>query len=373
MMFSLRRGRFAALRRRLATGTALVVGAALLAGCGEGLLNNNSSTGAKPTIASLVQPLDNPWVVDNVRFQKEVAKALGINLIVATDNGTEDSNIAAMQSLIARKPDAILFDPITQTAGREDARLLEQAGIPGATEDRLVVPDIRQYRGSQLIAQVTQNNRQWGYDMMMSLVNQGSRKAVAIMDPHGVTTVEEAWSGARQAAAQHGVRVLQQSWQPKSRENAISTMNAYLARYPRGQVDGCWCIGSTVGLGALYAAQQAGREKEIKISTADDDKFIIRAIQRGQLTSTLGGHWMNGGFGLIVLYDYLKGKQPLQRQPQFNLITIDRAHAARYARQFLDGPPFTDDQIRALSQAYDPKADLPQVMQTLHQTWQQTR
>jgi ABC-type sugar transport system substrate-binding protein len=351
---------------------ALLAGVCLLAaGCGNGLLGGTQKNSRTVTIATLVQPMDNPWVVNNVRFQKDVAKALGINLIVVADQGTEDSNIAAMQSLIVRRPDGVLFDPVTETAGRQDARLLENAGIPGVTEDRLVVPDITQYKGEQLVAQVTQNNRQWGYDMMTSLVNQGSKKVVAIMDPHGVTTVEEAWSGAEQAAAKEGVQVLQQSWQPKSRENAISTMERYLAKYPRGQVGGCWCIGSTVGLGGLYAVQQAGRAGEIKISTADDDRDVIKAIQAGRLTSTLGGHWMNGGFGLIALYDHLKGKQPLQRQPKFNLMTIDRTNAEKYAARFLNGKPFTPDQIRSMSLADNPKANLPRVMQTLRQTWQQ--
>ena len=82
----------------------------------------------KVAIASLVQPIDNPWVVNNIRFQKSVAKALNIELVVISDKGTEDSNNAAMFSLIARRPDGILFDPITQAAGRTDAKALEEAG-----------------------------------------------------------------------------------------------------------------------------------------------------------------------------------------------------------------------------------------------------
>jgi len=358
------------LTRRMAAAAMLIVASLFLTACGNiGSGNSNGGNGGTLTIASLVQPMDNPWVVNNVRFQKAVAKALGINLIVVTDSGTEDSNIAAMQSLISRQPNGILFDPITQAAGRQDAQQLEQAKIPGVTEDRLVVPQVQQYQGKQLIAQVTQNNEQWGYDMMQSLVDQGSRKVVAILDPHGVTTVEEAWKGAQRDAAEKGVNILQESWQPKSRENAIATMQGYLARFGPGQMDGCWCIGSTVGLGALYAVQQTGRANQVHISTADDDAPTITALQQGALTSTLGGHWMNGGFGLIVLYDYLKGKQPLNRQPQFNLIAIDKSDATQYAARFLNSDPFSADQIRNMSLAHNPKANLPQVMATLKDTW----
>jgi ABC-type sugar transport system substrate-binding protein len=323
-------------------------------------------------IGSLVQPLDNPWVVNNVKFQKDVAAALGIKLIVVSDEGTEDSNIAAMQGLIAQRPDGILFDPITQAAGREDAKMLEQAHIPAVTEDRLVVPQITAYQGKMLIAQVTQSNEQWGYDMMMALINQGSTKIVAILDPHGVTTVEEAWKGALKAVQEHpGTKVLQETWQQKSRENAIATMEGYLARFAPGQMDGCWCIGSTVGLGALRAIDQAGRQGQVKVSTADDDIAVINAIESGALTSTLGGHWMNGGFGLIVLYDSLNGHAPLTRQPSFNLIAIDKASAAAYEKRFLTGKPFSASQIKSMSITYNKSADLPNVMATLKTSWNQ--
>ncbi len=329
-----------------------------------------SAQDKKFKVISIVQPMDNPWVVNNVNFQKAVAEALGIDLTVVADKGTEDSNIAVMQGAVAQHPDGILFDPITQAAGRADAKFLEEAKIPGVTEDRLVVPHVKDYKGKFLIAQVTQNNEQWGYDMMMTLLNEGSKKIVAILDPKGVTTVEEAWKGAHRAIDEHpGTSVLQESWQPKSRENAIATMERYLARYAPKEMDGCWCIGSTVGLGALQAIKQAGRQDEVKVSTADDDDSVIKAIEDGSLTSTLGGHWMNGGFGLIVLFDHLNGHDPKDRQPLFNLIPVDKTNAAAYSDRFLKGQPFTKDQVRDMSLTFNAKADLPSAMANLQKAW----
>jgi ABC-type sugar transport system substrate-binding protein len=356
--------------QKMMMSNVLLFGAAVLMAAFAISAPGATAPAKKVVVRSLVQPMDNPWVVNNVNFQKAVAKALGIELTIATDKGTEDSNIAAMQGLVAQQPDGILFDPITQAAGRADAKMLEEASIPGVTEDRLVVPDIKDYQGKFLIAQVTQSNEQWGYDMMMALIDQGSKKIVAIMDPHGVTTVEEAWKGALRAVSEHpGAKVLQESWQPKSRENAIATMERYMTRFGPGEVDGCWCIGSTVGLGALQAIKQAGRQTEIKVSTADDDDSVIEAIDDGSLSSTLGGHWMNGGFGLIVLYDYLNGHAPVNRQPQFNLIAINKTNAEAYAKRFLHGEPFTEDQIRSMSLTYNPNANLPDTMKNLQSTW----
>lgn len=326
----------------------------------------------KIVITSLVQPTDNPWVVNNVRFQEAVADALGIELRVVSDEGTEDSNIAAMQGLVALQPDGILFDPITQPAGVRDATLLEENEIPGCTEDRLVLDDIEDYEGDYLVCAVTQDNTHWGYQMMMSLIDQGATKIVAIMDPKGVITVEEAWEGALQAVEDNpGVTILQESWQPKSRENAIDTMERYLAKYGPGEVDGVFAFGSTVGLGAWYAIEQAGRQDEIVLSTCDIDYDVLTAIKNGQLTSSIGAHWMNGGFALIMLYDYLNGFEPLDPQPEFRMISVTAENADKYQETFLDGLPYTAEEIRQLSRVHNPDADLPEAITTLWSTWDQ--
>lgn len=357
--------------RTLFAACAAGVLAAALAACGSSSAGSTASGGSGTlNITSIVQPLDNPWVVNDVMFQKQVAKALGINLTVVADQGTEQSNIDAVQSAAAAQPNGVLFDPYDQAAGLKDGQILAEYKIPGVTEDRLVVPNIADSANKYLVAQDTESDYDWGYDMMMALIDNHDTKIVAIMDPHGVTTVEQAWQGALAAVKQHpGVTVLQTSWQPKSRENAIATMQRYLVKYPRGSADGCWCIGSTVGEGAYYAVQQAGRAGQITISTSDDDLSVISLIKQGKLHVTFGTHWMVGGFGLITLYDYLHGHNPLNRQPQFHLFTINKQNANAYEQRFYTAP-FTPAEIRKLSLTYNPKANLPCVMANLYQTWQ---
>jgi ABC-type sugar transport system substrate-binding protein len=337
---------------------------------------SGSNNASKPNInhqlvvASLVQPEDNPWVVNYVKFQKEVASALGIKLIVTADQGTEDSNVQAMEGLVAQKPDGIVFDPITQAAGLKDANLIEQNQIPSFTADRLVVPDIKNYTGKYLKGAVTEDNEMWGYNMMMALINQGSTKIAAIMDPHGVVTVEQAWKGAEKALKEHpNVKLITQKWEPHTREQAVQTTQQYLTEFGPGQIDGIMAFGSVVGEGALYAVQQAGRQSEIKISTCDDDTGVISLIKGGKLLGTYGGHWMVGGLALIELYDQLHGYKPLQPQSKFVLVKIDKNDATDYNKRFIEGQPFTTEQIRQMSQVYNKNANLPQIMQTLSTTW----
>lgn len=321
-------------------------------------------------VVSLVQPLDNPWVVNNVRFQKAVAEALGIELTVITDEGTEDSNIAAMERAIAMNPDAILFDPITTTAGVRDAALLEENQIPGCTQDRLVLADINDYTGDYLICAATIDTKMWGYNMMNALISQGATKIAAIMDPKGVLTVEQAWEGALQVVEENpGVVILQESWQPKGREQGMETMERYLATYGPGEIDGVYVFGSTTGLGALYAIEQAGRADEIMVSTCDIDEDVAQLIREGRLTSSAGAHWMLGGFGLIMLHDYMHGFEPIERQPEFPLIVVTQNNVDKYVEEFLNGLPYTDEEIRQLSKVYNPDANVVEELENLYLTW----
>ena len=367
------------LRRRTyrlcAIGTCVVVVALLMIPTAYGSGSSQSSSVAKVTkkqvnVVSLLQPLQNPWVVNNVRFQKAVAKALGINLSIVTDQNSPDSNVAAMRSIIAKHPDGILFDPISQAAGLADARLIEADKIPAVAEDRLVKPNISQYHGKYLIAQVTQQNKTWGYATMNSLISQGVKKIVTIMPPHGIPTIEELWQGAQQALAQHpDVKVLQQTWATQDREHAFATMQQYLVKYGPGSIDGLFAIGSTGAFGAIQAIKAAHRQGQIKIATADDDPDVIHAIETGELKTTFGTHWSDGAFGLVVLYDYLQGHKPLSRQPEFRLFKIDKSIAAAYATRFLQQVPFRPCEIRKLSLTYNPQAKLPWVMNNWYRTW----
>lgn len=365
-------------RRRITLGaTAALVALALTACSGGGLLNagganDASSTSKKVRIASLVQPADNPWVQNNIKFQKAVAKALGIDLTVTSDQGTDDSNVASMRALVASKPSGILFDPISEAAAKQDAQLLEDNKTIGVTEDRLVVPNMSSYTGKYLRAQVTQSNETWGYNTATALIKTGVKNIVSILPPHGILTVETFWTGVKKALAEHpDVKLVQENWGTQSRENAIQVMQQYLTKYPSGQIDGVIAIGSTMGLGAQYAIKQAGLADKIKVATADDDPDVIKAILNGDLATTYGTHWTNGGWGLIVLYDELHGFKPKTPQPQFNLFAITKDNAQAYSDRFLSGEVLTAAQIRSLSQVYNKNADLPGFIANFYKTWQQ--
>ena len=62
--------------------------------------------------ADLGQPQTNPWVINRHRFQECVARALNIEQPADGEN-SESKHVSQAESLVARQPDAMVFNPLT--------------------------------------------------------------------------------------------------------------------------------------------------------------------------------------------------------------------------------------------------------------------
>ena len=149
-------------------------------------------------IADLGQPKTNPWVLHRHRFQECVARALNIEQILADDENSESKHVSQAESLVARQPDALVFNPLTSPAGAQVARLLERNRIPGMTAGRVVVADYeKEYNGQFLIGQMGTNLDSWGAAMAQAAIDAGSRKIAMIWNPKDVITTQYIWAGAQ--------------------------------------------------------------------------------------------------------------------------------------------------------------------------------
>ena len=140
-------------------------------------------------IADLGQPETNPWVINRHRFERCVAESLGVTLDEFDDENSEEKHVSQAESIIARQPDGLIFNPLTSPAGIQVARLLEENAIPGVAVGRLVVSNYdTDYEGEHFIAQVTQNNDTWGQAIGQATVDAGHKKVAMIWNQKGVTS-----------------------------------------------------------------------------------------------------------------------------------------------------------------------------------------
>ena len=75
------------------------------------------------------------------------------------------------------------------------------------------------------------------------------------------------------------------------------------------EVKGVWCANGGTATGVRAAIKNMGKEPgaDIKVVTMDLSPDNVEAMKRGELAFDIGGHWMQGGFALSMMFDYLHG------------------------------------------------------------------
>ncbi len=93
-----------------------------------------------------------------------------------------------------------------------------------------------------------------------------------------------------------------------SQENAKLKVSGLLKRYK--DVNLIWCASDTIGLGAIDALNELGMPagKKVLVGGIDWSSDGLNAIASRDLTTSLGGHFMEGGLALVLLYDHYHQK-----------------------------------------------------------------
>lgn len=99
-------------------------------------------------------------------------------------------------------------------------------------------------------------------------------------------------------------QVLTSDW---TREEGRQRAVGLLDRYPDASI--IWCANDPIALGALDAALQRGRQpgRDIFIGGLNWSSEALTEIQAGRLELSLGGHFLLGGWALVMLRDYHEG------------------------------------------------------------------
>jgi ABC-type sugar transport system substrate-binding protein len=80
----------------------------------------------------------------------------------------------------------------------------------------------------------------------------------------------------------------------------------------RGDPDikGVWAANGGTATGVMTALKNAGKQpgKDVIVVAMDLNPENVKAVKNGDLLFDIGGHWLQGGFALVMLYDQIKGQ-----------------------------------------------------------------
>lgn len=148
-------------------------------------------------------------------------------------------------------------------------------------------------------------------------------------------------NGLRAAVAQNSDVNLKQIFSAQwSRDKARSRSKQALSRYP--ELGAIWAANDPIALGALEAVNEDSSKKpgdNILIGGLNWDIPALEEIQKGNLEMSMGGHFMTGGWAMVLLHDYHHGKDFADSGAALKMKIFDRIDASNvesYLNKFGD-------------------------------------
>jgi ABC-type sugar transport system substrate-binding protein len=120
-----------------------------------------------------------------------------------------------------------------------------------------------------------------------------------------------------------------------SKDEARNKIPKTLKRYP--ETVAIWGANDPIALGALEGAVAAGKKpgENIFIGGLNWDIPGLEKVKNGEIVTSVGGHFMTGGWALVLLYDYHHGRDFADKGTRLQYKIFGALHK-RNIGQFLD-------------------------------------
>jgi ribose transport system substrate-binding protein len=278
----------------------------VLAGCGEDKKDQATPQPTEPpqvTIGLSLSNMGNPFFVSVKDGAEAAATRLGAKLIV--EDATDDPELqkTQIQSLIDQKVSVLLINPVSSDGVVPAIEAANTAGIPVLTIDRSAA-------GGKVVSHVASDNLAGGKmagDYLAELLNSEG-KVVELQGIPGTSAAQARGEGFNQAlAAYPNIQVIAQQTANFDRAEGQTVFAQILAENPA--INGVFAHNDEMILGAIEAAKEAGRDKEIAFVGFDAVDDAVAAVESGELSATVAQQPAEmGRVGVETALKYLQGE-----------------------------------------------------------------
>lgn len=316
---------------------------------------------------------DEPYWHDASRGMRAVAESLGIELEILYADRDPIRQIELTEAVTlrseAKQPDYLMLSVEKRTFAAQ-MKLADAAGIPVFLAYNGLRPEERNAYGSPreklplLLGSLTPRAQEAGFLTARALIEAAREKGLtasdgkihmlAISGDRSTDSSIHRNEGMLQAVDEAEDVVLDQivhaDWR---RDIAEFKAGQLYMRYPEARL--VWCGNDLIAFGAMDALQSRKPGEDVLFSGVNTSAEAMNSVIDGRLTALAGGHFMAGGWSLVLLYDYHHGHDfadegiELER-PMFTL--FDPSYAKRYLEQFGEGVPSVD--FRRYSKVLNP-------------------
>lgn len=326
------------------------------------LIAGPALSGEKPTIGVIVPTLAAQFWNNYVDFMKTGAQELGVNLVVLNADNKPDQMVKGLEDLVARGVDGIIFTPYWATAAR-GLTLAKQANIPVILTDTYADFPPQNERFPNYVAFIGPSDADAGYQMAKTLfatMNPGpdGKKIIGVVNGTAGTSVAiDRRKGLGRALKEHPEIIVAGEVDGNFVRDTSQTVFESLYQGNPG-ITGVWAANGGTATGVMVAIKGSGKVpgKDIHVVAMDLNPENVVAVKEGELLFDIGGHWLQGGFALVMLYDTIRGK-PVpadQANVKLGLLPLTKSLVGQFEKDFPGGVPEYD--FKAHSRVYNPSA-----------------
>jgi ABC-type sugar transport system substrate-binding protein len=283
-------------------------------------------------------------------FMKEAVRDLGMRLKVYHAYGSHTKMIEqAEQSLRMDRPSVLVFQNFKKQ-GKPLLTLAENKRVPafivnaGFSTDENAGRPREKYR--YWIGEMVPDDEEAGFLLADILIKNarpvkgGKIPVVALSGNIADNASNERNHGLQRAVRRYPAAELRQvfttDWSAEMARTKFELIKK--SRYPETRV--VWAAGDAIALGVIDGAKRMGlvMGRDIITGGIDWSEKGLKSVMAGDMTVTLGGHFMEGAWVAVLMYDYLHGRdfasESVRMRSRMSAITRDNAalHVQKLSR-----------------------------------------
>lgn len=313
------------------------------------------SISAKPVEVVLLNPGGNHWFWKMViNFMQAAADDLDMELEVITSDWDHFLTVEQVQKVVKRKhpPDYIVTGNEKSNAGKI-IKIADQAGVKIFlfSNDFVADRDFELYgqpreKYKHWIGKLIPNNFSAGYQIGRTLIDQsldsklfarnGKIHLVAIAGAGKTHASSERVRGLKQVVRENleKVELLEVFPGDWTAQRAEKISERIFRSYPETGI--IWGANDTTAFGAMKHAITLGKipGKDVLFGGCGWYAPAIQKVQEGQLTTTVGGHFMEAGWVIVLLYDYHHDKDFISDPIETAMYSIDKSNVEKFLKVF---------------------------------------
>jgi len=265
------------------------------------------------TIGFALKTLSNPYFLMMAEGIDKAAKDFGCTVIkqAADQETSTEQLIAIVESMIAKKVDAICVTPNDSTAFIPVFLKAERAGIPIIDVD--VQLDVAAAKSAGLTYYYCgADNLAGGYmaGKALAVGLKGKGKVAILEGIPGVDNAEKRKAGAIKAFNEYpGIKLVASQTAHWATEEALNVMTNILRANP--DLNGVFCANDNMAFGAITAIEAVGKAGKILVTSYDALDQAKVLIKKGSMLSSVDQNPAGQGYQAVKFaLDRIKGIDP---------------------------------------------------------------